>query len=195
MSRAIILSWLPSDVLGNGVVQLHGGDVPLSRVGAMAALIVSLLRIALVVVFAIDFSLRLPCCSAIRSLMVWSCAGPVPPVVMLGEIAPPVATLYGLTMLPTSMTLDPVSEMVIETFAPLLDTLLRWSTMSAQRPAQPVREIWSGTEVCHCTCWTLCEKRLGGTAADLAMNCARVMGPTSVPTLLTMASLPVLNSP
>ena len=64
----------------------------------------------------------------------------------------------------------------------------------ANRPPQPVREIWSGTEVCHCTDWSAWEKSCGGTAAPPARYCARVIGATRVPTLATMPRWPWLKS-
>src|SRR5882672_3962495 len=64
--------------------------------------------------------------------------------------------------------------------------------MSAQRPAQPLNcaRPW-GTAVCHCSIWSLCENNALGTGSAAfwpfshALNCALLMGCTSVPTFDT----------
>src|SRR5204862_3544008 len=87
-------------------------------------------------------------------------------------------------ILPTSKVFAPDNEMHIETCAPVFSEYNR----SAQRPPQPVLLTWSGIEVCHWTCWSLCEKSCGGTAALPDEYCALVNGPTSVPTLQRIAN-------
>ena len=48
--------------------------------------------------------------------------------------------------------------------------------VAAARPAQPVTEFPCATEVCHCACWSRCEKRFAGTGACGAWYIARVTG-------------------
>src|ERR1035441_5392284 len=60
-------------------------------------------------------------------------------------MAPEVDTEYWETMLPTSNVFAPDRVTERETGAPGWTELSR----SAQRPPQPVRAGWSGTEVCH----------------------------------------------
>src|SRR4051812_27011883 len=88
-------------------------------------------------------------------------------------------TVYCETWLPTSKTLAPPSVIDIDT-----DELpLRELRRSAVRPPQPVRVGWSGTDVCHWTCWSLWLKSCGGSGTEAARYCERVVGTTSVPTL------------
>ena len=72
----------------------------------------------------------------------------------LNPMLPSGETLYGRTVLPTSKVFVPAMEIESEIF----ESPLSECNASAIRPPHPVREIWSGTEVCHCTDWSACEK-------------------------------------
>ncbi len=100
-------------------------------------------------------------------------------------------TWYCVTTLPTWKVLVPATEMDIEMRAFSLSDCNR----SAARPPQPERAGWSGSEVCQCNVWSLCEKSCGGTAAVRFRYSSRVTGATSGPTLATSAARPELNSP
>ena len=86
--------------------------------------------------------------------------------------------------------LNPFSVTDIETVPLPLSELVR----SAARPPQPVRNGWSGTLLCHCTCWSLCENNCGGSFAVPPEYWAFVVGSTSVPTLASSAAWPELKS-
>ena len=90
---------------------------------------------------------------------------------MESEIAPPVETEYCETMLPTSKVLAPASDTISEMGAFGCTALSK----SAQRPPQPVVGGWSGSEVCHCDCWSAWENSCGGLRWP-ARYCARVTG-------------------
>src|SRR5687767_16011040 len=84
----------------------------------------------------------------------------------------------------------PAIEIDIETEPEVLREFMR----SAMRPPQPVRESVPGSEVCHCTTWSLCEKSCGGTGTLLAEYWALLIGWSRVPTLHCTAILPVSKS-
>ena len=64
--------------------------------------------------------------------------------------------------------------------------------LSAMRPPHPVADGPVDTELCHCACWSECEKSDAGTCP--ATYCDFDVGCTSVPTLHMTASLRWLNS-
>ena len=53
---------------------------------------------------------------------------------------------------------------------------------------------WSGTLLCHWTCWFACEKSWGGSATVPALYWASVTGWTSVPVFARSARLPWAKS-
>ena len=79
--------------------------------------------------------------------------------------------------------------MFIDTSLAELKAIMR----SARRPPQPVLSDDCGTEVCHSRRWSLWEKSESGIRTELFLNCATVVGSTSVPTLAMKAALPVLK--
>src|SRR5438132_10817932 len=85
-------------------------------------------------------------------------------------ILPSEETLYGSTTLPTSNVFVPAIEIERE----ICELPLSERSTSAIRPPQPVRPGRSGTEVCHWTDWSACEKSCGGTATPPERYCARV---------------------
>jgi hypothetical protein len=89
-------------------------------------------------------------------------------------------------VLPTWNEFSPATLTDIEIFG----LVLRALTMSASRPPHPVVKGWSGTLLCHWTCWFACEKSCGGSATVPALYWASVTGWTSVPVLARSASLP-----
>src|SRR5215216_3885881 len=111
------------------------------------------------------------------------------PLTLESEIAPEVDTEYCDTTFPTSNVLAPASETESEIGALGCTAASR----SAHRPPQPVKGGWSGMEVCHWVTWSECENNCGGRCRMPPVNCARVIGNTSVPVLNSVASLPSPN--
>ena len=94
------------------------------------------------------------------------------PRAALSETTPLLDTEYCVVVPPTSKVFDPASEMHIESTSLFPFFGLYVSIMSAHRPPQPVVGGRSGMDVCHCTCWSACEKSCGGNATELAVYCA-----------------------
>src|SRR5580765_5280249 len=114
--------------------------------------------------------------------------------IALMETGPLEPTWYGSALLPDRNTVFPVAEMQVKS------VFVFW--LISRSPIRPPQPIFApspmGACACHTDCWSLCEKRLGGSFTERAWYCARVVGTTSGPTLARTASLPashcVLNA-
>ena len=87
------------------------------------------------------------CCAAKREVAT------VDPLIPERTTAPVGLTANCDTVLPTWKLFSPATLTDMEIFG----LVFRTFTMSASRPPHPVVKGWSGTLLCHWTCWFACE--------------------------------------
>src|SRR5262245_2430239 len=102
------------------------------------------------------------------------------------ETGPPEPTWYRSALAPDRNTAFPVVEMQVNS------VFVFW--LINRSPILPPQPIFApspiGACACHTDCWSLCEKRLGGSLTVRCWYCVRVVGTISGPTFASTASLP-----
>ena len=101
----------------------------------------------------------------------------------------PGVTDAGDVLLPLQNKVSPATEAIIGICAFTLYVML---IASAMRPAQPVCVTVLCAAFCHSNCWSGCENRFDGVVTLPPRYVVRVVGWIRVPTLDTMAALPLL---